>query len=162
MEEPEPPAYVVDTSAWVNLRKVMVVPGLWARLDALVVAGRLIIPWEVCVELDRVDPDPLDKWVRAQAGCHRDTAGLWDSAQTIADKYPDLVNYAKKGSADCFVIAAAIIERDTPVLLPCECIVVADEVRHAPGRIAIPDACDLERLRCMNVTEWFTNEGWGV
>jgi hypothetical protein len=160
--EPEPPAYVVDTSAWVDLRKVMVVPGLWDRLDGLVVAGRLILPWEVCVELDPY-PDPLDKWVRAQEGCHRDTVEQWNLAQTIADRYPDLVNYAKpKGSADCFVIAAAIIERDTPVLMPRQVIVVANETSHAPGRISIPDACNAEHLTCMNVSQWFTYEGWGV
>jgi len=146
----------------VNLRKAMFLPGLWARFDGLVVAGRLIVPWEVCIELEREVPDPLDKWVRAQTSCHRDTAEHWDSAQAIADKYPDLVTYAKKGSADCFVIAAAIIERDNPVLLPRECMVVADEGRHAPGRIAIPDACDLEHLRYMTVAQWFTNEGWIV
>lgn len=160
--EAHPPAYAVDTSAWVDLRKVMVVPGLQARLDALVVEGRLLIPWEVCVELDPY-PDPLDKWVHAQETCHRDTVELWNLAHTIADKYPDLVNYAKpKGSADCFVIAAAIIERDTPVLMPHEVIVIASERSHAPGRISIPDACAAEGLRCMNVSEWFTNEGWGI
>lgn len=157
----EPPAYIVDTSGWIDLRKVMVVPGLQARLDALVTAGRLIVPWEVCLELEPY-PDSLDKWVHAQTGCHRSTDELWDVAQVIADKYPDLVNYSKKGSADPFVIAAAIMERDKLVLVPRQAIVVASEVRHSPGRIAIPDACDLEAVRYMNLTEWFTNEGWGI
>jgi hypothetical protein len=72
-----------------------------------------------------------------------------------------VVNYAKpKGSADCFVIAAALVERDLPVLMPREVIVVASERKHGPSRIAIPDACIGEGLRPMTVNEWFENEGW--
>lgn len=86
----EPPAYVVDTSAWVDLRNVMAVPGVWTRLEALVAAGRLIIPQEVVVELQPYN-HPLDKWVRDQTGCQWSTVDLWPMASTIADRYPDLV-----------------------------------------------------------------------
>jgi hypothetical protein len=62
----------------------------------------------------------------------------------------------------CFVVAAAITERDTPVLLPREAIVIANESRRAPDRICLPDACDREGLRCFDLTGWFHLEGWAV
>lgn len=159
--EGEPPAYVVDTSTWIPLRGIVAVPGVWDRLNGLVAAGRLIIPQEVLVEIEG-STDQLSKWLREQETCHRSTAELWNAAQVIADRYPDLVNYAKPGSADCFVVAAAVVERDTPVLLPREAIVIANEARKAPDRICIPDACDSEGLRCLDLTGWFAFEGWGV
>jgi Domain of unknown function (DUF4411) len=160
----EPPAYVVDTSAWADLRDVTAVPGVWGRLDGLVAAGRLIIPQEVVVEL-RNGNHALDDWVRKQSGCHWSTVDLWPMASTIADRYPDLVDYAKfkaVSGADPFVVAAAIIERDKHVFMPREAIVVTNEVEHGPGRIAIPDACKAEHIECLNIEQWFTREGWGV
>jgi hypothetical protein len=157
----EPPAYVVDTSTWIRLRGIVAVPGVWGRLDGLVTAGRLIVPQEVIFEIEG-STDDLAKWLREQESCHRTTAELWNAAQVVADRYPDLVNYAKPGSADCFVVAAAIIERDTPVLLPREAIVIANESRRAPDRICLPDACDREGLRCFDLTGWFNLEGWAV
>ena len=162
--EDEPPAYVVDTSAWADLRDVMAVPGVWARLNGLVTAGRLIVPQEVVVELQPYW-HVLDRWVRDQTACHWATVELWPMACTIADRYPDLVNYAKfkwASGADPFVVAAAVIERDKPVLLPREAIVVSSEKNHGPGRISIRDACEAEAVRCCNIEEWFNHEHWGV
>jgi hypothetical protein len=142
----------------------MAVPGVWARLDGLVAAGRLIIPQEVVVELQPYW-HALDRWVRDQAGCHWSTVDLWPMASTIADRYPDLVGYTKfkwASGADPFVVAAAIIERDKPVLIPREAIVVSSERNHGPSRIGIRDACDAEGIRCLNIEEWFTHERWGV
>lgn len=162
--EDEPLAYVVDTSAWADLRDVMAVPGVWARLDGLVAAGRLIVPQEVVVELQPYW-HALDRWVRDQTGCHWSTAELWPMASTVADRYPDLVNYSKykwASGADPFVVAAAMIERDKAVLIPREAIVVTSEANHGPSRISIRDACDAEDIRCFNIEEWFGHEGWGV
>jgi len=160
----EPPAYVVDTSAWADLRDVMAVPGVWARLDGIVASGRLIVPQEVVVELQPYW-HALDRWVRDHTECHWSTVDLWATASVIADRYPDLVNYARfkwSSGADPFVVAAAAVERGKPVLLPRDAIVVSNERNHGPSRISIRDACDAEGIRCFNIEEWFTYEKWGV
>src|SRR6476646_9180423 len=92
------PIYVIDTSVWLNLRRIMDVPGMWTRLDRMMSEHRIVIPREVVDEVGL--QDPLDKWVREHKEAHRTTEDVWDTASRIANTYPDLVDTRKKVDAD--------------------------------------------------------------
>jgi hypothetical protein len=163
MDENAKPAYVIDTSVWLTLRTVMAVPGMWARLNALMTDGRIVIPREVVDEVG-LHGDRLDQWIHDHKGSHRPTEDVWDLAIEIANEFPDLVDIRKKFDADAFVIATAIAEKAARAtgIFPCEVYVVTNERRKFPGKVAIPDACDVRGVKVTDLTGWFMFEGWGV
>jgi hypothetical protein len=156
--------YVVDSSVWLDLRTILLVPGAKEFLERLVGERRILVPEEVVREVHPKGGD-IGKWVNSQRECHRDTLSLWDLASEVANKYPDLVDYSKKNGADPFVVACALTERENQNagfgFASAEIVVVASERSHLP-RVAIPDACQSEGLRCVNITGWFTLENYRV
>ena len=158
------PIYVVDSSVWLDLRTILLVPGAMQFLERLVEEQRLQVPEEVVREIHPQGGD-IGKWVNGQKGCHRDTLSLWDLAIEVANRYPDLVDYSKKNGADPFVVACALAERNQQNVgfgfASSEVVVVASERSHLP-RVAIPDACRREGLQCVNITGWFELENYRV
>lgn len=165
MESAAPPAlYVVDTSVWIDLVpfRPPIFVTLWARIEALVTDGRLVVPEEVDHELNP-SPDQPAQWVHDHPQIHRSTAESWERAREVADRYPALVNLAKpRGTADPFVVAVAIEERERADagLWPREVVVVTNETSRLPGRVAIPDACAGYGIRSVDMYGWFSAEGW--
>jgi hypothetical protein len=165
MESAAAPAlYVVDTSVWIDLVpfRPAVFVTLWARIEVLATDGRLVVPEEVDRELNP-SPDQPAIWVHDRPHIHRSTTGLWDRAREVADRYPALVNLAKpRGSADPFVVALAIDERERSEsgLWPRDAVVVTNETSHLPSRVALPDACAGYGIRSVDMYGWFAAEGW--
>lgn len=163
MSDDAKPIYVIDTSVWLNLRTILAIPGMWARLDRLMDEGRIIIPREVVDEVG-LHGDPLDQWVHDHKEAHYATEDVWDEASRIANAYPDLVDRRKKIDADAFVVATAVIENADRAtrMFEGEVIVVSNERSKLPSKVSIRDASNFEGIRCLNLTEWFEEEGIGV
>lgn len=161
------PTYVVDTDALINLqdrypRRTFGL--LWSRLDGMVDEGRLLVPEEVQRELGDDSKDAV-RWLQDHPVVVGPTAQLWEGAAAVAKDYPSLVDLAKPGgSADPFLIFLALDQRErqratlwassTPV------VVVTQERRKRPGKVAIPDACDDYELGVTNLQGLFESEGW--
>jgi hypothetical protein len=95
-----------------------------------------VIPEEVDRELNPSDDQPA-RWVHDHPQIHRSTAQSWRRAREVADRYPGLVNLAKpRGTADPFVVAVAIEERERAAASPWprDVVVVANETSQLPSR----------------------------
>jgi hypothetical protein len=156
------PIYIVDASVWLDLRPILYLPGAQAFLDRLVAEGRLIVPQEVVKEI-HPKGGAIGSWLNGQKVCHRATVPMWSLACEIADRYPDLIDLEKKNGADPFVIACAVREKqaEDAILFGAEVVVVAQERSHLP-RVAIPDACAAEGIKCVNITGWFEMENYSI
>lgn len=156
----DPSLYVVDTNIWIGLIYLTptLLPDLWHRLERLASDGRIAIPEEVVRETHPTHHP--GRWVRDHPALHRPTAPIWDLAHEIADRYPDLARVQFATSwADPFLVSQAIAEKNQAGLWSREVVVVSNERSHLP-RIAVPDACLLEGVRCLNLEEWFIEENW--
>jgi predicted nucleic acid-binding protein len=158
------PVYVIDTSIWIELLRIVPLPGIWEWLNSLMTDGRIVIPREVVCEFGNHGAD-LHRWVENHKGAHRPTEGaVWDVAVELANEFQDLVDTAKTGEcdADAFVIATAIIEKETRAqgTFPCEVVVVTMEKNKMPGKVTIRDACDARGVACANLAEWFQMDGF--
>ena len=158
--------YDIDTDSWIELQKHFKRKNfgtLWDRLHRLAEEGRLVVAEEVQRELGTdVTEDPV-AFLRDHPSVIRGTAELWTRAQSVAGAYPDLVDLAKpNGSADPFVIAAALEERDARAdsLWPATVIVVTQERRTRPSKIQIPEACDDLGLQVVKLEGLLDSEGW--
>jgi Domain of unknown function (DUF4411) len=164
--EDEPEAlYSVDTSSLIQLQGMprRTFGTLWQRLDALADAGRFMVAEEVQREIgDDASEDPV-KWLRDHPGIIVPTEVVWPTGRLVANKYTDLVDLAKpNGSADPCVIALALMERERQQsqLWQSPVLVVAQERRKRPSKVAIPDACDDYGLLCVNLQGMLDREGW--
>jgi hypothetical protein len=168
MGTPSPLAiYAVDTSSLITLQPMprRTFGLLWSRIDALAEARRFLVPEEVQRELgDDAAEEPV-AWLRTHNDIVISTINLWDRAREVANQYRNrgLVDLAKpNGSADPYVIALALHERDRQraTLWECPVIIVTQERRKRPGKVAIPDACDDYGLTATNLQGLFDSEGW--
>jgi hypothetical protein len=158
------PLYVIDTSSLIQLQPLLrrTFGLLWNRMDQLADAQRAVVPEEVQRELGDDEAEAQVRWLRDHPAIVRGTAELWDRARLVANRYPDLVDLAKPGSGDPFVIALALAEREQhqATLWPRPVIVVAEEHSKRPSKVAIPDACDDYGLRVVRLQGLFDSEGW--
>lgn len=160
------PIYAVDTSSFIELQRRFrrrTFGRLWTHLDGLADNGRLVVPEQVHRELgDDITQDPV-RWLRDHSGIVHPTAHLWDRAKEVANRFTDFVDLAKPdGSADPYLIALALEERDRQrsTLWESPVILVTEENRKRPGRVAIPDACDEYGLTVVKLQGLFDSEGW--
>lgn len=159
--------YVIDTSSFINLQPMRrrTFGVLWNRMDALAEAGRLLVPEEVQRELgDDIAEEPV-AWLRTHGGIVIPTKTLWDRAREVAERYRDqgLVDLAKpSGTADPYLIALGLYERERQqgMLWESQVVLVTQERRRRPGRVAIPDACDDYGLDVTNLQGLFDSEDW--
>jgi hypothetical protein len=165
MRDADEPLFSFDASTFIELQRQprRAYGTLWRHLDDLADAGRMLVAEEVKRELgDDPSEDPV-KFIRDHPAIVTSTEDLWERAKVVANKYRDLVDFAKpKGTADPFVIALALETRDrqTGQLWGRATIVVSQENRKRPSKVAIPDACDDYGIRCEKHLEFFDIVGW--
>jgi len=151
--------YCIDTSsliaAWQERYTIENFPGFWVKMDALIVAGRLIAPVEVLNETKKRS-DELHGWLKARRAMFRelDDPVQIEVAQILA-QFPRLVGERKlRTSADPFVIALARVgglqlvtdEKPTGNLL----------------RPNIPDVCNELGMTAIGVLDLIRREKWVV
>lgn len=154
-----PPRYCIDSSSLIHaanraypLRRF---PKLWAEIEALVEAGRLVMSIEVYHELERKDDD-LFAWCKARKEtlCRDIDDEVQAHVIRLMRTYPRLVDTSKgKSGGDPFVLAQALAT--TPYL-----IVVTEEKGGSAASPKIPIVCANEGLRCINMLTLIDEEDW--
>ena len=149
--------YVLDTSAVIDGRiryyPPEVFPGLWQRIEDLVVQERLISSEEVLLELEKVEDDAFAWAIDHPAMFLAIDAEIQVAVTNILGRHPRLVNAQKSRSmADPWVIALASIKQGT---------VVTGE--HRSGNLSrpkIPDVCNHEQIPYVDFIGMIRREKW--
>ncbi len=147
--------YSIDTSAfiegWNHLLPPDVVPGLWPKLAELAESGIMIASEEVLEELKHKQDD-LYEWAEKLNMYMPTTPAIQEQVTHIVDTYPKLVRpHSIRAMADPCVIALATVEG---------CSVVTEERLKSAINPRIPDVCNSERVRWINVVQLCREQGW--
>lgn len=131
---------------------------LWAFIDGLVAAGRLVSVREVFKELDNYnEPDSIQDWAKL----NRDIFAVPSNEELLVVQdilaiphfQPLIGNKAiLKGTpvADPFVVAAAKVSGGT----------VVTEEALKPNAAKIPNVCQHFGVPCMNLQTFMLQQGW--
>lgn len=149
--------YCIDTNSIIDARHKLyppdLFPGLWLKVEGLIMQGRLCAPEEVRRELEKKDDD-TKKWARSQGGLFvQDSSDLIRETQRIMAQFPHLVNITTGRSAgDPFVVALAKIHGHT---------LITEERKS--GNIShprIPDVCAAYAMKWIKFTQLIRDEQW--
>lgn len=130
-------------------------PKLWAEIEALVDAGRIVMSVEVYHELEKKD-DELFAWCKARKEtlCREIDDAVQGHVVRLMRTYPRLVDTSKgKSGGDPFVLAQALAT--DPRLT-----VVTEEKGGTKEKPNIPVVCASEGLRCISVLALIEEEDW--
>lgn len=129
-------------------------PTIWAHLEQIIDAGRLISPDEVRAEIERGD-DALVTWAKSHAQLFVDLDEVLHSQfKRVEGDFPELIDDNRTGPhADAFIVALALLVNAEPQTLfdKRRCVVLTHEKRRGPHKI--PNACDHYGIE---VVDWFT------
>jgi hypothetical protein len=149
--------YCIDTSSillwFVEIYPPTILPGLVARMEQLVDAGRLRSPK---AEFSEIRPgDDCHAWARAQTALFLDepVAVQRIVRQLMATHYDPARPTKGISGADPFVIAMA--KHGGP-----HWTVVADEHPGSAQNRKIPFVCNAEGVRCLTFQQMMLAEGW--
>lgn len=151
--------YCVDTSslihAWARAYPPKRFPALWAALDRLIDAGRLVASIEVYSELQKKDDDVF-AWAKdRKEKLFRDIdEDVQAAVIDVMAKYPKLVDTSTgKSGGDPFVIAVA-------VAIGPNCCVVTEEAGGSDRSPKIPHVCRQEGIDHTNLLGMIEREEW--
>jgi hypothetical protein len=151
--------YCIDTSslisAWQERYPIENFPAFWVKMEALIVAGRLVAPVDVLHEIKKRS-DELHVWLKAQRPMFRELedAVQIEAAQVLA-QFPRLVGEKKlRTSADPFVIALARVEGLQ--------LVTEEKPTGSMARPNIPDVCTELSMTTIDVLGLIRREKWVV
>jgi hypothetical protein len=152
-----PPVYCIDTSSilvwFVDTYPPTIFPGLLARMEELIDAGRLRSPKAV---LDEIRPgDDCHKWSKEQFALFlEEPVAVQRIVSRLMATHHDPAKPTKGiNGADPFVIAMA--KHEGP-----HCAVVADEHPGSRENRKIPFVCNHENVRCITFQQMMLAEGW--
>ncbi len=146
--------FCLDTSAFINPWRKMWPPDLapryWENLAVLATSGRVVVSEEVREELVYKD-DELARWAVAQIPAwHPLTDEVQAMVRDIMGRWGRLVDSKRRGSADPFVIATAMITRS---------VVVTDEGPGEERSPRIPYVCSQLHVPCIGLLEFVRAAG---
>jgi hypothetical protein len=154
---PQPPAYAVDTSSWLNVDSLPEPEDAWVTIQELIKKGRLFTCAQVLTEL-RSDPiyllriKPFEKALLSGGGGINDPEYL-QMVGRITHDFPAMSKArSSKTPADSYIVGLAQME---------EYILVADEGTRRINR-KIPGACQQLGIRCITISQLIkevSNEG---
>lgn len=150
--------YSIDTSAileaWRRRYPPDVFLAVWERLEDVIEKGELAASEEVLIELEKRD-DEVHGWAKKHKTAMFvpiDEEQQRHVARILA-AYERLVDTRKnRSAADAFVIALAVAQG-------CA-VVTAEAATGKPERPNIPDVCSGVGVRCINLLEFFREQGW--
>lgn len=149
--------YSIDTSAildgWIRYYPPDAFPGLWDRLDGLIMDGDLRATEEVFHELAKKD-DKVHDWAKERKSLF---VPIDDRIQPIVSSilgdFEKLVDTRRNRSgADPFVIALAMVESCT--------VVTGERASGSLDRPNIPDVCAKLKVPCVSLLQLIRAEGW--
>lgn len=149
--------YSIDTSAildgWRRHYPPDVFPGLWARIEGLIVAGHLRASEEVLQELERKD-DEVYEWADRQDGFFVPIdSAIQPVVSSILASFEKLVDTRSNRSAgDPFVIALAQLHK-------CA-VVTGEKATGRPDRPNVPDVCQALHVPCISLLDMIRQQGW--
>jgi hypothetical protein len=145
---PQPDAYAVDTSSWLNVDSLPNSEDAWVEIQRLIKVGRIFTCPQVLVELHD-DPiyllriKPFEKALLAGGGRNNDPLYLLRVGRITHD-YPAMSKAtSSKTPADPYIIALAQMEGY---------VVVADEGTKRINR-KIPGVCQRLGIRCILIAQ---------
>ena len=146
--------YAIDTCSITALKRRYPRPvfeSVWAFVESLAAARRLISSEEVLEELRAFDDECLD-WAERHKQIFIPTgARIQLEAKRIINQHPNLIDLKKpKSGADPFLIAVARIHGAA--------VVTEEEKSGGPPKLKIPDVCALEKLACLRIVDLFKAE----
>lgn len=150
-------SYCIDTSAildgWVRYYPIDSFPGLWANLDRLIEANRLLTSDEVLRELEAKDDEAL-RWAKERPRLFVELDDPIQAATSeILSRFPNMVDTMRgRNRADPFVIAVARARGCT--------VVTGERNRGTPERPRIPLVCAHFGLPCVDLLGLIRAEGW--
>jgi hypothetical protein len=149
--------YCIDTSSilvwFVDTYPPTIFPGLLARMEELVDAGRLRSPKAV---LDEIRPgDDCHKWCKERSALFlEEPVAVQRIVRRLMAAHHDPARPTKGiNGADPFVIAMAMDAGP-------HCTVVADEHPGSRENRKIPFVCDHQGVRCITFQQMMLAEGW--
>lgn len=153
------PWCVVDTSSLVDIVRrypEVVFPGLWKKIDALVVEGRMTAPWQVYEEIEQKH-DELFGWAKNHMTMfEKNTYQTRQFAVKLSKKHRQMSSrHAGAERADPFVIALAYY---TPSDLPGGRAILVTEESTKTGRI--PQIASLYGLTHLDLVGMMLEEKW--
>jgi len=167
--------YVFDTSSFIELKKFSeysdILVSLWSNLEHLAMKGRLISPKKVLEDLipDLEKPgtknDELVAWAKNHNTLFQDEEDLdfLKALAEITNKYKQTwVDIdSEKNQSDPYVVALAVSrkKKQRETLIESEIVVVTEESQDF-NRLKIPKVCNDFGIRCVNLHQFFKEEGW--
>ena len=149
--------YCFDTSAlldaWNRNYPPDVFPQLWRDLATAIIAGAVVAPEEVGVELAKKD-DSLHRWAKKQRGLFCD---LDDEQQRgvieVLGRFPRLIDTRRgRSGADPFVVALA---RQRGYV-----VVTGENNDGSVEKPKIPTVCTAFNVRCVKTLEFIRERRW--
>lgn len=152
--------YVVDACTIIDLARRKfpqhIFEAVHAKIEELIKQGLLVSPQEVYNELarQRAEVDPTLDWADAHKPIFKDITESQDAC--LAKIMGDFPNFVKVHSEDFDadpIIVALAMDRGWKV--------VTEETRSkTPQKVKIPDVCSHYDIPCMNMFEFFEDNGW--
>jgi|GEM_PF-4262653 hypothetical protein len=149
----EPPVYVIDTSAWLNIDSRPDSEDVWQLIVDLINEERIIACARVLGEL-RDQPiymlrlKPFEAALQSGDRQSNDVDYLMHVGK-VAHKHPGMSRaVGRKTPADPYVVALAELEN---------CIVVCDESNKRPSR-KIPGVCQMRGIQCLTLDQFIAKE----
>ncbi|MFA6049183.1 MAG: DUF4411 family protein [Candidatus Micrarchaeia archaeon] len=157
--------YIIDSSSLIGLNRFHadVFISLWSCLEKSVTTNQLIAPKKVFEDLQHMD-DEIAKWATINSKMFKD-----ENDKTFITALSDVINRhqnwidldSEKNGSDPYVVALALLKRkeSKETLEPKEVIVITEESQDL-ARLKIPSVCNGYNLRCLNLHQFFQEEGW--
>jgi hypothetical protein len=154
-------AYVLDTSAAIDIKKVerRVRDRVLKALTAMAKEGRLFYPREVLSELERYvppsgqSPDELAAWARSCGAWAASIVATFATVRRVLERVPLLVDPdLANEEADPYVLALALELRGQGYD-----VVVTYDHRNRPNKLSLASACGLFRVPRPCCPFWLTS-----
>ncbi|HHD16177.1 MAG TPA: DUF4411 family protein [Euryarchaeota archaeon] len=156
--------YIIDSSSLIDLNKrnpMDVYPGVWRKMEGLIIKHRLFAPKEVLNEIMEYD-DVLAEWGKNNKNMFVEpTEDQIEIVREILEKFPSIIKINKRNCADPWVIALAIeMNRSTQqTLIEIRRIVVTEEKLRG-NKVRIPFVCSYFTVEVIDIIGMFRTEGW--
>ncbi len=141
--------YAIDTSALVRLEELKDAASIWPNVFALILDQRAKTVAFVMDELVRINANAANRLKQYRADfVYQEVGDLVSEASRLINRYPKMSRpRARRTVADPWVIALAQVEG--MIVVTCE---LSNRATH------IPDVCDKEGLKCIDLQNFVKAE----
>lgn len=154
--------YIIDTNIVIDIARRIYPQRLrqeaQAIVDRLIQDGSVISHREVYLELQdgAKQGDAAFGWARSNSAIFREVTKQQEAdVQSVLSNHPGLVDPKKTGpDADPWLVALALETGGV--------VVTGDGLTGRSGRTQIKDVCDALNVRCIDVDQFLSENGWSA